>query len=97
MWSIKVVLTIGVRQILLAQSNSNPAAGSHTAAGQADRDGHPSHYDQDEGEHVGGLVAVGGVGGKNVKLDRGPVTEHPDVSGDEPTEAEQSNHASKAA
>ena len=97
-----MVLTIGVWQILLAQSNSNPAAGSHTAAGQADRDGHPRQYDQDEGEHVGGLVAVVVfivpircevgqcvVGHMMVKVDWGPITKHPDVSSDEPTEAGQ--------
>ena len=92
-WRLRATLT--AQSLFETCMDSSPAQGpgKHTA----DREGHPSHYEQDEGEHVGGLVAVGGVGDGNVKVDRGPVTEHPDISGDEPTEAEQSNQVSEAA
>ena len=85
--------TLTPQSLVKTCSYSSPAkAASHTD----DWDGHPSQYEQDEGEHVGGLVAVV-LQIDILEVDRGPVTEHPDVSGDEPTEAEQSEQASKAA
>ena len=84
---------INANCLLRAHSQASHHGGRADAPEYAENgEGHPSHDEQDKGEHVGGFFAQ-----SSTSLVIGPVTKYPDVSGDEPTEVEQAAQDHEAA